>query len=40
MAGLSPESKGGMFDATSQSSFKKQLNKVYFWYTGDRKSVV
>jgi len=34
MAGLAPESGGGMFSASSNSAFKKQLNKVYAWYTG------
>jgi len=34
MAGLAPESAGGMFSASSNAAFKKQLNKVYAWYTG------
>jgi cation/acetate symporter len=34
MAGLSPESSGGMFSASSNAAFRKQLNKVYAWYTG------
>ncbi len=34
MAGLSPESSGGVFSAGSNSAFKSQLNKVYAWYTG------
>jgi cation/acetate symporter len=34
MAGLSSESSGGVFSAGSNSAFKKQLNKVYAWYTG------
>jgi len=34
MAGLAPEPSGGVFNAGSQSAFKKQLNKVYAWYTG------
>jgi cation/acetate symporter len=34
MAGLSPETGGGMFSASSNSAFKKQLNKVYTWYAG------
>jgi cation/acetate symporter len=33
MAGFSPEG-GGAATATSQADFKKQLNKVYVWYTG------
>jgi len=34
MAGLSPESGGSAFSASSQKAFKSQLNKVYAWYTG------
>ena len=34
MAGLAPESAGGVFSANSNAAFKKQLNKVYAWYTG------
>lgn len=34
MAGLSPEPAGGVFSAGSNAAFKKQLNKVYAWYTG------
>ncbi len=35
MAGITPSGGGGgMLDAGSQSDFKKQLNKVYIWYTG------
>ncbi|WP_334154870.1 sodium:solute symporter family protein [Tepidimonas sp.] len=33
MAGLASES-GGVFSAGSSAAFKKQLNKVYAWYTG------
>jgi len=33
MAGL-PTEGGGTFSASSNSAFKKQLNKVYAWYTG------
>jgi cation/acetate symporter len=33
MAGFSPEG-GGAATASSQADFKKQLNKVYVWYTG------
>ena len=33
MAGFSSDS-GGALSASSQSDFKKQLNKVYVWYTG------
>ncbi len=33
MAGLSPEA-GGVFSAGSNKAFRKQLNKVYTWYTG------
>ncbi len=33
MAGL-PTEGGGVFSAGSNSAFKKQLNKVYAWYTG------
>ncbi len=34
MAGMTPEADGGVFSADSQTAFKKQLNKVYAWYTG------
>ncbi|MEY4017534.1 MAG: hypothetical protein RLZZ189_1332 [Pseudomonadota bacterium] len=34
MAGLANEGTGGVFSAGSQSAFKKQLNKVYGFYTG------
>jgi cation/acetate symporter len=34
MAGMTPSSGGGILDASSQSAFKSQLNKVYAWYTG------
>ena len=34
MAGMTPESEGGMFGASSNAAFRKQLNKVYTWYTG------
>lgn len=34
MAGMSPETAGGTFSASSNAAFKKQLNKVYGWYTG------
>ncbi|MCS6809788.1 MAG: sodium:solute symporter family protein [Tepidimonas sp.] len=34
MAGLTPEPAGGVFAAGSNKAFKKQLNKVYGWYTG------
>ncbi len=34
MAGMTPESDGGMFGASSNAAFRKQLNKVYGWYTG------
>ncbi len=34
MAGLAPESGGGAFSASSNAAFKKQLNKIYAWYTG------
>lgn len=34
MAGLAPEGGGGAFSASSNAAFKKQLNKVYAWYTG------
>ena len=33
MAGMAPDD-GGMFSAGSNAAFKKQLNKVYSWYTG------
>jgi cation/acetate symporter len=31
---MTPESDGGMFGASSNAAFRKQLNKVYGWYTG------
>ena len=34
MAGMTPETGGGMFSASSNAAFKQQLNKVYAWYTG------
>jgi len=35
MAGMTPNSGGGgLLDAGSHADFKKQLNKVYVWYTG------
>ena len=34
MAGMAPESAGGVFSGSSNAAFKKQLNKVYSWYTG------
>ncbi|NWG74138.1 MAG: cation acetate symporter [Rubrivivax sp.] len=35
MAGMTPDTGGGgVFNAASQKSFRKQLNKVYGWYTG------
>jgi cation/acetate symporter len=35
MAGMTPNNEtGGMFSASSNSAFKKQLNKVYGWYVG------
>ncbi|MBM3361491.1 MAG: cation acetate symporter, partial [Betaproteobacteria bacterium] len=34
MAGMTPETEGGMFGASSNAAFRKQLNKVYTWYTG------
>ncbi len=34
MAGMAPESGGGVFSASSNAAFKQQLNKVYGWYTG------
>ena len=34
MAGLIFESKGGMSNKDANTAFKKQLNKVYSWYTG------
>jgi cation/acetate symporter len=34
MAGMSPDSGGGAFSASSQAAFKKQLNKIYSWYVG------
>ena len=34
MAGMTPN-EGGVFSSnTTNSAFKKQLNKVYTWYTG------
>ena len=34
MAGTTPKGTGGMFAASSNAAFKKQLNKIYAWYTG------
>ena len=34
MAGMTPENESGMFAASSNAAFRKQLNKVYAWYTG------
>ena len=34
MAGMTPEGTGGMFAAGGNAAFKKQLNKIYTWYTG------
>ncbi|MGQ0711868.1 MAG: sodium:solute symporter family protein [Rhodoferax sp.] len=34
MAGATPDAGGGVFSASSNAAFKKQLNKVYTWYTG------
>ncbi len=35
MAGMTPNSEtGGVFSASSNSAFKKQLNKIYGWYVG------
>jgi cation/acetate symporter len=34
MAGMSPTSGGGSASAAANAAFKKQLNKVYAWYTG------
>ena len=35
MAGMTPNSGGGgVFSASSNSAFKKQLNKIYGWYVG------
>jgi cation/acetate symporter len=34
MAGVTPGTGGGALNASSQKSFKSQLNKVYTWYTG------
>jgi cation/acetate symporter len=34
MAGMSPTSGGGSVSAAANAAFKKQLNKVYAWYTG------
>ena len=34
MAGMTPDTGGGVFSASSNAAFKKQLNKVYAWYTG------
>jgi cation/acetate symporter len=31
---MTPETDGGMFGASSNAAFRKQLNKVYTWYTG------
>ncbi|MBT9457619.1 MAG: cation acetate symporter [Burkholderiaceae bacterium] len=34
MAGATPNSGGGVISTAANSAFKKQLNKVYTWYTG------
>ena len=34
MAATTPSSVGGTISASSNAAFKKQLNKVYTWYTG------
>jgi cation/acetate symporter len=34
MAGMSPTSGGGSVSAAANAAFRKQLNKVYAWYTG------
>jgi cation/acetate symporter len=34
MAGMSPSSGGGTISSAANAAFKKQLNKVYGWYTG------
>ena len=34
MAATTPSSVGGTISASSNTAFKKQLNKVYTWYTG------
>ena len=34
MAGLSFETGGGMSNKEANAAFRKQLNKVYGWYTG------
>ena len=34
MAGTTPKGTGGMFAASSNAAFKKQLNKIYAWYAG------
>jgi cation/acetate symporter len=31
---MTPDTGGGVFSASSNAAFKKQLNKVYAWYTG------
>jgi cation/acetate symporter len=31
---MTPENESGMFAASSNAAFRKQLNKVYAWYTG------
>jgi cation/acetate symporter len=34
MAGATPSSDGGYISTAANAAFKKQLNKVYTWYTG------
>jgi cation/acetate symporter len=34
MAGMAPSSGGGSVSSAANAAFKKQLNKVYAWYTG------
>jgi cation/acetate symporter len=34
MAGMSPSSGDGTISSSANAAFKKQLNKVYSWYTG------
>ncbi len=34
MAGATPSSSSGIVTASANAAFKKQLNKVYTWYTG------
>ncbi|HWH73141.1 MAG TPA: VC_2705 family sodium/solute symporter [Methylibium sp.] len=34
MAGMTPTAGGGTSNAAANAAFKKQLNKVYAWYTG------